>query len=84
MPPEIEAVPEPVAAPSLLPLFEQPLREARDAFEKLYFEYHLRRSGIRALFDPPMPDDEGYQIGITKLVMSTNDKTQALLDGEMW
>ena len=27
---------------SLLPLFEQPLREARDAFEKLYFEHHLR------------------------------------------
>ena len=54
------------------------LQTARD------FEYHLRRSGIRAIFDPPMPDDEGYQIGITKLVMSTNDKTQALLDGEMW
>jgi ATP-dependent RNA circularization protein (DNA/RNA ligase family) len=31
-----------------------------------------------------MPDDEGYRIGITKLVMSTNDKTQALLEGEMW
>lgn len=54
------------------------LQTARD------FEYHLRRSGIRALFDPPMPDDDGYLIGITKLVMSTNDKTQALLDGEMW
>ncbi len=27
---------------SLQPLFEQPLREARDAFEKLYFEHHLR------------------------------------------
>lgn len=30
---------------SLLPLLEQPLREARDAFEKLYFEHHLRREG---------------------------------------
>ncbi|WP_415033010.1 sigma-54-dependent transcriptional regulator [Azonexus sp.] len=28
---------------SLLPLFEQPLREARDTFEKLYFEFHLRQ-----------------------------------------
>lgn len=56
----------------------QNLQTARD------FEYHLRRSGIRAIFDPPMPDDDGYRIGITKLVMSTNDKTQALLDGEMW
>lgn len=30
---------------SLLPLFDQPLREARDAFEKLYFEHHLRCEG---------------------------------------
>jgi DNA-binding NtrC family response regulator len=30
---------------SLLPLFEQQLREARDAFEKLYFEHHLRLEG---------------------------------------
>lgn len=54
------------------------LQTARD------FEYHLRRSGIRAIFDSPIPDDDGYIVGITKLVMSTNDKTQALLDGEMW
>ncbi len=27
---------------SLLPMLGQPLREARDAFEKLYFEHHLR------------------------------------------
>ena len=37
---------EPAAATTpLAPLFEQPLREARDAFEKLYFEHHLRREG---------------------------------------
>jgi len=30
---------------SLQPLLEQPLREARDAFEKLYFEHHLRLEG---------------------------------------
>ena len=29
----------------LAPLLDQPLREARDAFEKLYFEYHLRLEG---------------------------------------
>ncbi|MCK6404793.1 MAG: response regulator [Rhodocyclaceae bacterium] len=29
-------------APSLLPFFEQPLRDARDEFERLYFEHHLR------------------------------------------
>jgi two-component system nitrogen regulation response regulator NtrX len=32
-------------APSLLPFFEQPLREARDAFERLYFEHALRLEG---------------------------------------
>lgn len=31
--------------PGLAPLFEQPLREARDAFEKLYFEHLLRLEG---------------------------------------
>lgn len=30
---------------SLQPLLDQPLREARDAFEKLYFEHHLRLEG---------------------------------------
>jgi len=25
--------------------FDQPLREARDAFERLYFEHHLAREG---------------------------------------
>src|SRR5574343_504348 len=30
---------------SLLPLFDQQLSEARDAFEKLYFEHHLRLEG---------------------------------------
>ena len=28
--------------PPALPLFNQPLREAREAFERLYFEHHLR------------------------------------------
>ena len=45
MPPEVEGTNAVATAPTLLPLFEQPLREARDAFEKLYFEYHLRQEG---------------------------------------
>ena len=32
-------------APTLLPFFEQQLREARDEFERLYFEHHLRLEG---------------------------------------
>jgi putative ATP-dependent DNA ligase len=54
------------------------LQTARD------FEYHLRRSGMRVIFDQPEPDDDGYLVRITRLIMSTNDKTQALLEGEIW
>lgn len=54
------------------------LQTARD------FEYHLRRSGMRAIFDQPEPVDDGYLVRITRLIMSTNDKTQALIEGEMW
>ena len=42
MPQESETSPQ---VTSLLPLLDQPLREARDAFEKLYFEHHLRLEG---------------------------------------
>jgi DNA-binding NtrC family response regulator len=42
--PEPVVVPEPDPQPSITGLdFEQPLREARDAFERSYFEYHLAR-----------------------------------------
>lgn len=36
--------PPPAAAPAL-PLFNQPLRDAREAFERLYFEHHLKCEG---------------------------------------
>jgi two-component system, NtrC family, nitrogen regulation response regulator NtrX len=39
--PAEESVDDEAVVP-LLPMFDQPLREARDAFEKLYFEHHLR------------------------------------------
>ena len=35
----------PVSAPMALPFFDQPLREAREAFERLYFEHHLLSEG---------------------------------------
>ena len=31
--------------PAALPMFDQPLRDAREAFERLYFEHHLRGEG---------------------------------------
>ncbi len=40
------ALPEPANEPAQQVLaFDQPLREARDAFERAYFEYHLGREG---------------------------------------
>jgi len=36
--------PPAVAAPSALPL-DLPLREARDAFERVYFEHHIAKEG---------------------------------------
>ena len=38
------ALPDPAPARQA-PAFDQPLREARDAFECAYFEYHLGREG---------------------------------------
>lgn len=35
----------PQAAAAVLPMFDQPLRDAREAFERLYFEHHLRQEG---------------------------------------
>ena len=40
MPEPAEANP---ASPILQEIFERPLREARDIFERHYFEYHLKR-----------------------------------------
>ncbi|HOT06095.1 MAG TPA: RNA ligase [Methanotrichaceae archaeon] len=48
------------------------------------FEQHLRRSGTRAIFDIPEPDGDEYLIHIIKPVMSTNDKTEALVKGQFW
>ncbi len=40
------ALPEPAREPAQQVLaFDQPLREARDAFERAYFEYHLGKEG---------------------------------------
>ena len=45
--PDVESVLRPEKMPQdkpppALPLFDQPLREAREAFERLYFEHHLK------------------------------------------
>ena len=45
---EVEATLAAVSAPpssTTIPTFDQPLRTAREAFEKAYLEYHLRQTG---------------------------------------
>jgi len=79
--PLVETIQRKQAGESIVQEVQIRVRSLQTARE---FEFHLRRSGIRAIFDQPQPDDDGYLIRITKLIMSTNDKTQALLEGEMW
>ena len=44
---EVPSAPEPEAGPAVSQLFDldRPLRDARDAFEKAYFEFHLNNEG---------------------------------------
>jgi putative ATP-dependent DNA ligase len=79
--PMVETIEQKLRQESIVQKVQIRVRSLQTARE---FEYHLRRSGIRAIFEQPVPDDDGYILRITKLIMSTNDKTQALLDGEMW
>jgi putative ATP-dependent DNA ligase len=48
------------------------------------FEEHFRRMGVRASFDPPRPCPGGYLVKIKRLVMSTNDKTESVIEGQLW
>ncbi|MBW6518098.1 MAG: RNA ligase [ANME-2 cluster archaeon] len=48
------------------------------------FEEHLRQMGIDAHFDDPLLVDGWYLIGIRKFNQSTNDRTEAILNGQLW
>ncbi|MCL7414877.1 MAG: RNA ligase [ANME-2 cluster archaeon] len=48
------------------------------------FEEHLRRMGIDAQFDEPQLVDGQYLIVIRKFNQSTNDRTSATLNGQLW
>lgn len=48
------------------------------------FEEHLRRMGVRAIFDPPRTSPGGHLVKIKRLVMSTNDKTESVIGGQLW
>lgn len=48
------------------------------------FEEFLKRLGIDAVFGVPLPVGDEYIITIRKAKKSTNDKTRAVWEGELW
>ena len=48
------------------------------------FEAHLKRMGIDAKFEEPQYVNGQYLITIKKFNKSTNDRTKAILNGQLW
>jgi len=48
------------------------------------FEEYLRLLGVDAVFEKPEKIGDEYLVRIKKNHQSTNDKTQTILDGQMW
>lgn len=56
----------------------------RDLQTAADFEEHYRRMGVRAVFEPPIAAPGGHLVKIKRLVMSTNDKTRSVIEGQLW
>jgi len=48
------------------------------------FEEHLRLLGVDAIFEEPELTDNGYLVQIRKKYHSTSDKTESILNGDLW
>ncbi len=48
------------------------------------FEIHFRRLGVRSIFHEPEHCGDGFLVRISRLAMSTNDKTKSVIDGNTW
>ncbi len=48
------------------------------------FEEHLRLLGVDAIFEEPELTENGYLVRIQKKYHSTGDKTESILNGDMW
>ena len=48
------------------------------------FKEHLRLLGVDAIFEEPELARNGYLVRIQKKYHSTSDKTESILNGDMW
>ena len=48
------------------------------------FEEHLRLLGVDAIFEEPEKRGDGYLVRIHKKYHSTSDKTESILNGDLW
>jgi len=48
------------------------------------FEEHLRLLGVDAVFEEPELTETGYLVRIQKKYHSTSDKTESILNGDLW
>ena len=65
-------------------LYEEVRIRVRDPQTAIEFENYLKRLGVDAIFEAPQPAGDEYLINIKKVNKSTNDKTQAIWEGELW
>jgi putative ATP-dependent DNA ligase len=65
-------------------LYEEVRIRVKDLKTATEFENYLKRLGVDAIFEPPQPAGNEYLINIKKVNKSTNDKTQAIWEGELW
>lgn len=65
-------------------LYEEAKIRVKDLKTATEFENYLKRLGIDAIFEEPQPIGNEYLIIIKKINKSTNDKTQAIWEGELW
>ena len=65
-------------------LYEEAKIRVRDLKTVKDFEDYLKRLGVDVIFEEPQAVEEEYLIKIKKMNKSTNDKTQAILQGDLW
>ncbi|WP_410508244.1 RNA ligase [Methanosarcina hadiensis] len=65
-------------------LYEYVRIRVKDLKTAMEFENYLKRLGVDAIFEDPQPVGNEYLINIKKVNKSTNDKTQAIWEGELW